>query len=191
MENLAFPPIPIDWPRSLGFVVPGKGADGAVDRLIESLPKQPAGKGKARQPWLIKPDRNRSLDHDFLEFLDGARRELASALIRQNDRAELLNTTSSTRPSSTFSTASCSCGSAKTGTSTPAPVAIHHRDLAQTHRQRRRRPARPPAAVGNAGRSPAFFGAGDIRAPKESLWRAVVRHFRALDRRPASHVPFF
>ena len=38
---------------------------------------------------------------------------------------------------------------------------------------------------------PADFGASGVRAPKESLWRAIVRHFRALDRRPPSHVPFF
>jgi hypothetical protein len=28
-------------------------------------------------------------------------------------------------------------------------------------------------------------------APPDSLWRAIVAHFRALDRRPPSHVPFF
>ena len=41
----------------------------------------------------------------------------------------------------------------------------------------------PPPPVG--------YGASGIRAPKDSLWRVVVRHFRALDRRPPSHVPFF
>ena len=38
---------------------------------------------------------------------------------------------------------------------------------------------------------PADFGGSGLRAPKNSLWRAVVRHFRALDRRPPTHVPFF
>ena len=38
---------------------------------------------------------------------------------------------------------------------------------------------------------PADYGSSGIRAPKDSLWRGVVRHFRALDRRPPTHVPFF
>ena len=65
-------------------------AAGSIDQLIESLPKTPAGKGKARQQWLIKPDRSRALDVEFLNFLDEARRELGFDLIRNNDRADLL-----------------------------------------------------------------------------------------------------
>ena len=65
-------------------------AGGSIDRLIETLPKTPAGKGKVRQQWLIKPDRSRALDVDFLNFLDEARRELGFDLIRNNDRADLL-----------------------------------------------------------------------------------------------------
>ena len=38
---------------------------------------------------------------------------------------------------------------------------------------------------------PPITAVSGIRAPKDSLWRAVVRHFRALDRRPPTHVPFF
>ena len=38
---------------------------------------------------------------------------------------------------------------------------------------------------------PADYGTSGIHAPKDSLWHAVVRHFRALDRRPPTHVPFF
>ncbi|MEY2429722.1 MAG: hypothetical protein QOJ40_2607, partial [Verrucomicrobiota bacterium] len=41
-------------------------AGGSIDRAIEALPKKPAGTGKARQKWLIKPDRTRALDTDFL-----------------------------------------------------------------------------------------------------------------------------
>ena len=65
-------------------------AAGSIEQLLETLPKTPPAKGKARQQWLIKPDRSRSLDVDFLNFLDEARRELASDLIRHNDRADLL-----------------------------------------------------------------------------------------------------
>ena len=69
-------------------------AAGSIGKLIDSLPKRaPAGRGKARQPYLIKPDRTRELDTDFLEFLDEARRELAGDLLRHNDRADLLDGT--------------------------------------------------------------------------------------------------
>src|ERR1051325_3032394 len=67
-----------------------KVTSGSIDQLLESLPKKPAGKGKLRQQWLIKPDRSRALDTDFLEFLDSARRDLASDLYKHNDHAELL-----------------------------------------------------------------------------------------------------
>ena len=67
---------------------------GSIDTLLDSLPKRAAtGRGKARQMYLIKPDRARSLDADFLNFLDEARRELAGDLLRQNDRADLLDGT--------------------------------------------------------------------------------------------------
>ena len=38
---------------------------------------------------------------------------------------------------------------------------------------------------------PAYHGGSGLRAPKGTLWHALVRHFRALDRRPPSHIPFF
>jgi methylase of polypeptide subunit release factors len=41
------------------------------------------------------------------------------------------------------------------------------------------------------GEPPAYFASSGVRAPKDSLWRVIVRHFRALDRRPPSHVPYF
>jgi len=169
-----------------------KAADGAVDRLIESLPKQPAGKGKARQPWLIKPDRNRSLDHDFLEFLDGARRELASALIRQNDRAELLEHNQLNEAvqhilDRILFLRICEDRDIDTGTRLQSITETWRKHTGNEDAGRRAH--QQPLEMREE--APAFFGAGDIRAPKESLWRAVVRHFRALDRRPASHVPFF
>jgi len=169
-----------------------KAADGAVDRLIESLPKQPAGKGKARQQWLIKPDRNRSLDHDFLEFLDEARRELASDLIRQNDRAELLEHNQLNEAvqhilDRILFLRICEDRDIDTGTRLQSITETwrKHTGNEDTGRRAHQQPLEMREAA------PAFFGAGDIRAPKDSLWRAVVRHFRALDRRPPSHVPFF
>ncbi len=65
-------------------------AAGSIDRLVESLPARPAGRGKAPRPRLLRPDRSRALDTDFLNFLDEARRSLACDLLRHNDRADLL-----------------------------------------------------------------------------------------------------
>ena len=65
-------------------------AGGNLDRLIEALPKKPTGKGKAKQQWLLKHDRTRALDTDFLNFLDEARQVLARDLYRLNDRETLL-----------------------------------------------------------------------------------------------------
>jgi len=67
-----------------------KIAAGSIDKALDALPKKTTGAGKARQQWLIKPDRNRALDNDFLEFLDETRRDLASDIYRNNDHDELL-----------------------------------------------------------------------------------------------------
>src|ERR1019366_6159037 len=42
-----------------------KIASGSIDKALDDLPKKAAGTGKARQQWLIKPDRTRALDTDF------------------------------------------------------------------------------------------------------------------------------
>ena len=67
-----------------------KIAAGSIDQALEALPKKAAGTGKARQQWLIKPDRTRALDTDFLEFLDETRHDLASDIYKNNDHDELL-----------------------------------------------------------------------------------------------------
>lgn len=64
-------------------------AGGALDRELAKLPKSPVGKGRARQRWLIRPDRTRALDAEFLAFLDEARRTLGSDLLRHNPGAGL------------------------------------------------------------------------------------------------------
>ncbi len=169
-----------------------KTAAGSIDQLIESLPRRPAGKGKARQPWLIKPDRTRSLDHDFLEFLDEARRELASDLIRQNDRAELLEHNQLNEAvqhilDRILFLRICEDRDIDTGT--------RLQSITDTWRKRTgneeagRRAGQQPLEMHEE--APANYGFTGLRAPKDSLWRAVVRHFRALDHRPPSHVPFF
>jgi hypothetical protein len=166
-------------------------ATGSIERLLETLPKTPPGKGKARQQLLIKPDRSRSLDVDFLNFLDEARRELASDLIRHNDREDLLEGTKLNEAvqhilDRILFLRICEDRDIDTGTRLDSIVQTWRRnfdkeDGARAHQKPLELREEPPAGYGYSG----------LRAPKGSLWRGIVRHFRALDRRPASHVPFF
>ncbi len=167
-------------------------AGGSLDRLIESLPKKPTGKGKLRQQWLLRPDRTRSLDQDFLEFLDEARRELASDLLRQNKRSEMLEHNKLNEAvqhilDRILFLRICEDRDIDTGTRLQSIVETWRNHTG--HDEAGRRARQQPLDLREE--APADFGPGDIRAPKDSLWRAVVRHFRALDRRPPSHVPFF
>lgn len=132
----------------------------SIERLVDSLPRKPVAKGRAKQQWLIKPDRNRALDVDFLNFPDQARRDLASDLINNNDRAFLLE-----------------------GSRLDEAVQrildrllflriCEDRDI-------------------DTGRTLANIFKHWSATKDTSLWRLVVAHFRALDRRPPSHIPFF
>ena len=64
-------------------------ADGVIDRTVAALPKKPLTIGKGQ--WVVRPDPTRNFDNTFLNFLDGARRSLASDLLRHNE-AEDWNT---------------------------------------------------------------------------------------------------
>ncbi len=135
-------------------------ASGSIERLIASLPRKPAGKTKSKQLWLLKPDRARAIDADFLDFLDEARRGLASDLLRHNDRADLLEGTRLDEAvqrilDRLLFLRICEDRDIDTG----RPLAT----ILKTWRDRKDSP----------------------------LWRDVVAHFRALDRRPASHIPYF
>jgi len=167
-------------------------AAGSIDQLLESLPKKPTGKGKARQQWLIKPDRSRALDTDFLEFLDEARRELASDLYKNNDHAELLegnklNEAVQRILDRILFLRICEDRDIDTGELLQSIVDKWRKNTGKEDEGRRAH-QRP---LEMREEPPADYGASGIRAPKDSLWRAVVRHFRALDRRPPTHVPFF
>ncbi|MGN6644546.1 MAG: Eco57I restriction-modification methylase domain-containing protein, partial [Verrucomicrobiota bacterium] len=170
-----------------------KVAAGSIDAAIESLPKKASGTGKARQAWLIKPDRNRALDSDFLEFLDETRRDLASDLYKNNDHEELIADNKLTEACQRIIDRIlflriCEDRDIDTGERLTSLVDKWRKntgndDAGQRARQGLLEPFREEP--------PADFGTSGIRAPKDSLWRAVVRHFRALDRRPPTHVPFF
>jgi hypothetical protein len=168
-------------------------AAGSIDQLIESLPKKPTGKGRARQQWVIKPDRSRSLDADFLAFLEESRRELAQDLLKHNDRAELLADNNQQLNEAVQRILDrilflriCEDRDIDTGALLASLVETWRKNTGKEDGQRAHQ--QPLNIVRD---EPAHYGMTGVRAPKDSLWRVIVRHFRALDRRPPSHVPFF
>ncbi len=167
-----------------------KVQSGSIDKLLDCLPKKATGSGKARQQWLIKPDRSRSLDHDFLNFLDEARHSLASDLINQNDRDDLLvdnrlNEATQHILDRILFLRICEDRDIDTG--------VRLDSIADTWRKNYGKDAglREKQQSFLREEPPAYGAFGRINAPKDKLWHAVVRHFRALDRRPPTHVPFF
>lgn len=55
---------------------------GALEKFVQHLPKVSSGSG--RQLWLIKPDRNKAVDVEFLGYLEKERARLARVLVRDN-----------------------------------------------------------------------------------------------------------
>jgi len=165
-------------------------AKGSIERLVERLPRAPLAKGRARQQWLFKPDRTRTIDADFLNFLDEARRELASNLLHQNIRADLLEGTRLNEAVQRILDRLLFlriCEDRDIDTGRPlAAILKYWRANAEDAVPRRVRPSKFLIREGD--------GAEDMKAdhkPPVSLWREVVAHFRALDRRPPSSIPFF
>ena len=166
-----------------------KVASGSIGQLLESLPKTAPGKGKARQQWLVRPDR--ALDVEFLNFLDEARRELASDLIRHNDREDLLegnklNEAVQRILDRILFLRICEDRDIDTGILLASIVETWRRNF---DKEDGRRSYQKPFELHEE--PPAYHGSSGVRAPKDSLWRAIVRHLRALDRRPPTHVPYF
>lgn len=163
-------------------------AGGSIEKLIEQLPRKPVSKGKARQQWLFKPDRTRGLDVDFLNFLDEARRELASDLLRHNDRTDILEGTRLNEATQLILDRLLFlriCEDRDIDTGRPLALMLKSwRDSSDNPVPRR---VRQPELLIREDRKE--YAAKP--APIQSLWREVVSHFRALDRRPPSHIPFF
>lgn len=67
-------------------------AAGSIDRLAQEQEKIPA---RGRQGWLIKPDRSRAVDADFLAYLEDSRKGLARHLHKAalNERVDLTEAT--------------------------------------------------------------------------------------------------
>ncbi len=169
-----------------------KIADGSIDKALDALPNKAPGTGKACQQWLIKPDRTRALDTDFLEFLDETRRDLASDIYKNNDHEELAEGNKLTEYCQRIIDRIlflriCEDRDIDTGTTLQSIVETWRKNTGNDDTGRRAH--QQPMELHDA--PPADYGSSGIRAPKDSLWRGVVRHFRALDRRPPTHVPFF
>ncbi len=58
-------------------------AQGSLDRLIARLPKRPIV-GRPRQGWLIAVDRIRTVDSEFLAYIEDQREKLARDLVDEN-----------------------------------------------------------------------------------------------------------
>ena len=169
-----------------------KIAAGSIEAALDALPKRAAGTGKARQQWLIKPDRTRALDNDFLEFLDENRRDLASDLWKNNDRDDLLEGNKLTEACQRvidriLFLRICEDRDIDTGERLQSIVEKWRKNTGNENTGRRAH--QQPMELHDE--PPANRGANGIRAHKDSLWRRIVEHFRALDRRPPTHVPFF
>jgi len=165
-------------------------ATGSIDRLVDELPRKPTAKGKARQQWLFKPDRSRALDTDFLAFLDEARRELASDLLRHNNREDLLEGTRLNEAVQRILDRLLFlriCEDRDIDTGRPLTLILknwrerHPDDVAPSRNQHQADLL--PIDKKTTGKS--------TKVSNSPLWRDVVGHFRALDRRPPSHIPFF
>jgi hypothetical protein len=164
-------------------------AAGGIDQLIESLPRKAPVKG--RKGFILKPDRSRALDADFLSFLDEARRELAGDLLKHNDRADLLEGTRLNEAvqrilDRLLFLRICDARDIDTG----RPLERIVRSWREAQDDEPLRPSGPPSLELHE-EPPAHCGGSGLRAPKGTLWHGLVRHFRALDRRPPSHMPFF
>ena len=167
-------------------------AAGSIDALLDSLPKRaPTGRGKAKQLYLIKPDRTRSLDTEFLAFLDEARRSLGSDLVKHNPEGDVRDVVRLTEAvqhilDRLLFLRICEDRDIDTGTRLDSIVQTWRRSYGRDDTKRYRQ-----TSLFDGDEAGKTAAARTADAPRESLWYAIVRHFRALDRRPASHVPFF
>ncbi len=167
-------------------------AAGSIDALLDSLPKRaPTGRGKAKQLYLIKPDRTRALDTEFLGFLDESRRSLGSDLVKHNPDGDIREVSRLTEAvqhilDRLLFLRICEDRDIDTGTRLDSIVQTWRRSYARDDTKRYGQTSMFDGDV--AAKNP---GSRTSDESRDSLWYAIVRHFRALDRRPASHVPFF
>ena len=168
-------------------------AAGSIDRLIDSLPKRPL-RLKGKQGYLIKPDRTRSLDAEFLNFLDDARQQLGSDLLKHNDRDALgegnrLNEAAQRILDRLIFLRICEDRGIDTGTLLETLLRDWYRQ--QQNPPKLRRPliqGQLPLTGGGEEEPP---GHRPAPPPEGGLYRELVGHIQSLDQRPASLKPFF
>jgi hypothetical protein len=131
-----------------------------------------------------RSDPTQNFDARFLNFLDGARRSLASDLIRHNDCADLRE---GTRLNEAVQCILDRLLFLRISEARGIDMGTRLESLLETWKKRQARTE--PDAVREA--PPAHWGSAGLTASKGTLWHTLVRHLRALDRRPPSHVPFF
>ena len=166
---------------------------GSIDRLIDSLPKRPL-RLKGKQGYLIRPDRNRSLDADFLNFLDDVRQQLGSDLLKHNDRTDLLvshrlNEAAQHIIDRLVFLRICEDRGIDTGQQLQSLFDGWYRQ--QQHPPRLHRPGRQTHLRFGTEieEDPAPYDAGG--RTEGSLYLEIVEHIRSLDQRPPSYKPFF
>ena len=155
-------------------------AGGVIDRAVAALPKKPLKIGKGQ--FVIRPDPTRNFDNTFLNFLDGERRSLASDLLRHNEDEDW---NEGTRLNEAVQCLLDRLLFIRISEARGIDMGTKLQSLLETWQKRQPR--------GDALREepPAGWGGAGLAAPRGSLWNSIVRHIRALDRRPPSHVPFF
>ncbi|MBI5766772.1 MAG: N-6 DNA methylase [Verrucomicrobia bacterium] len=172
---------------------------GSLDRELEKLPKRPL-KLKGKQTYLLRPDRTKAIDADFLNFLDDVRQQLGSDLLKHNDRDDLLtghrlNEAAQRIIDRLIFLRICEDRGIDTGELLSSLFGHWYRQ--QTEPPKIRRPGRQSylrfggGTDGSdaVGEEPAAYSArGRVEG---TLYREIVEHVRALDQRPASHKPFF
>jgi hypothetical protein len=169
---------------------------GSVDRLIDGLPKRTT-RLKSRQGYLIRPDRTKSLDAEFLNFLDEARQRLGSDLLKHNDREDLLagnrlNEAAQRILDRLVFLRICEDRGIDTGT-------LLSTQLREWWHQQHEHPRLKRGAFDSQKRQKAFPETVEEEPPSPryappaegGLYRAFVAHVRALDQRPPSYQPFF
>ncbi|MBL9218801.1 MAG: N-6 DNA methylase [Opitutaceae bacterium] len=169
---------------------------GSIDRLIESLPKRPL-RLQGRQGYLIKPDRTRALDADFLNFLDGVRQQLGSDLLKHNDRADLLeghrlNEAAQRIIDRLVFLRICEDRGIDTGTLLQTLFDGWYRQQPEAAKPKLRQPGKQTRLrFGGAEEEPPAAGYGARGRTEGGLYRELTDHIRALDQRPPSYKPFF
>ena len=146
---------------------------GGIERTLASLPKT------------LRPARTKNFDEEFLEFLDGQRKTLGSDLLRNNDRADLLEGTKLNEAVQCildrllFIRISEARG-IDMGTKLQSFLEIW---------EKKNESGKDPSALREE--PVAGWGGTGLSASRGTIWNAIVRKIRGLDRRPKSEVPYF